>query len=346
MFLSTLIRVLWASRRGILLTILFMIVGGEVLMRLPFIPQRLEYEPDPDFGGQLAPDQRGYMWLANNSMQGPVITLNQDGFRGASLDDAGPLVLVMGDSEAFGAGVGDDDVWTHRLETSLRGRPGLERAGIANGAHPGFGPEQEAIRLERALKRRVPDLLIVEVEVGQNGFWLPPPDQRPRAYEHAQFREKVRRITRFLPFLIDKITIQQGGVRRAIDPFSLAASARGPKSEGPARRFIRRGLPFWSGMLAEADQRGIPLLFLVWNSPDESADRAIESALLDLTLGKARASVMRISTADFGIDLSAPHARKTFEHLYTLQRDPHTNAKFHKRVAELVLAHLPEFRAP
>src|SRR5437870_4794788 len=86
----------------ILLTGVLLLVLGEAYLRLPFITQRLEYMPDAELGWTLAPNQRGYEWLGNQSVQSPPMTLNSDGHRGRPTDWSQPVLLSVGDSQGVG----------------------------------------------------------------------------------------------------------------------------------------------------------------------------------------------------------------------------------------------------
>jgi hypothetical protein len=70
----------------LLLAVTLVFALGETYMRLPFVAQQLEYQPDLELGGRLASDQRGFIWLANMSLKSPTITLNHDGHRGRDTD--------------------------------------------------------------------------------------------------------------------------------------------------------------------------------------------------------------------------------------------------------------------
>ena len=75
----------------LLLTVTLVFILGEAYMRLPFVARQLEYGPDREFGGRLAPDQRGFVWLASMSLASPTITLNHDGHRGRDTDWSKPV---------------------------------------------------------------------------------------------------------------------------------------------------------------------------------------------------------------------------------------------------------------
>src|SRR5260370_17024942 len=126
-------------KRVVFLSGLGRLVLGEVYLRLPFIPQRLESMPDEELGGIVAPSQRGYDLLGNFSVQSAPITVNSDGHRGRDTDWSGPVLLAVGDSQGWGTGVADDEVYPAVLETWLLGQPGQGCGQRAHASGTGFG---------------------------------------------------------------------------------------------------------------------------------------------------------------------------------------------------------------
>lgn len=87
------------------------------------------------------------------------VSVNADANRGPRLPRErtvgawGRRVLVLGDSVAFGMDVADGESWPERLA-----RPGLE---VVSLAVPGFGTDQELLRLEREGLAYRPDVIVV-----------------------------------------------------------------------------------------------------------------------------------------------------------------------------------------
>jgi hypothetical protein len=86
------------------------------------------------------------------------VSVNADGNRGPRVPreraPGGPRrVLVLGDSVAFGMDVADGESWPEKLA-----RPGLE---VVSLAVPGFGTDQELLRLEREGLGYRPDVIVV-----------------------------------------------------------------------------------------------------------------------------------------------------------------------------------------
>jgi hypothetical protein len=86
------------------------------------------------------------------------VSVNADGNRGPRIPrvraaDGPRRVLVLGDSVAFGMDVADGESWPEKLA-----RPGLE---VVSLAVPGFGTDQELLRLEREGLAYRPDVIVV-----------------------------------------------------------------------------------------------------------------------------------------------------------------------------------------
>ena len=333
---GTLIHFIGAHWRFVLSVAVLVVAAGETYFRLPFIPQRLEYQPDADIGGILRPSQRGYVWLANMSLQTPPITLNRDGHRGAETDWSRPVVLALGDSEWFGAGVEDGQVWTVLLQDDLRGELNRDDVQVVNASHPGFGPAHYALVLRRLLATRHLDLVLVRVETNHS-FKLPSPSDRPREFAAAQRRQTMRRFTKFGPYLFDKALAQRDGLVEALVPLFL----RGGRPATAARSEHDGWLEAessWRELAEIASSHAIPLLFVVHDIEGGSAGAALWGGLAALIAGRSSLHVMRIDAAALGLGNLAPaDRRQVFLQTLTLVRDPHANPRQHRLIADAIL---------
>jgi len=112
------------------------------LARLHRYSETLGWEPRP---------------LARYCESGVCTSINERGYRGRLVGANGgstPRVLILGDSVAFGLGVGDDDTFSHRLaqDGSLQ---------TFNLAVQGYGPDQSLIRMEQEGLALRPDVVIM-----------------------------------------------------------------------------------------------------------------------------------------------------------------------------------------
>ena len=325
--------------RFVALVAALVVAGGEAYFRLPFFTQRLEYQPDRDMGGILRPSQRGYVWLANMSLQAPPITLNRDGHRGADTDWSRPVVLALGDSEWFGAGVEDDQVWTALLQIDLRRELGRDDVQVVNASHPGFGPAHQALVLRRLLPAHHVDLVLVRVEPHGN-FRLPASADRPREFAAAERRRMVRRITKFGPYLLDKALAQRDSLIVALVPLFLRearpVSAANPDTR--AHAIWREMEPSWLDLAENAANLGVPLVFVVHDIEGSLAGRVVLEGLASLIDGRSSLHLLRIDAATLGLGSLAPADRlQVFRQTLTLVRDPHANPRQHRLIADAIL---------
>jgi hypothetical protein len=156
---------------GTSLAILFVV--GEILCRLFFPDTRLRYVNDPEALYRLAPNQVATIELASGVLAPPA-RINELGLRGADPGPIGPRILVLGDSFAFGSGVGDDETFAARLNQWFDGA-----VSVVNGGQPGYGIFQMAAALRRLGGDLRPRLVIVVL--WQGDFLRQPPDATERA---------------------------------------------------------------------------------------------------------------------------------------------------------------------
>ncbi len=119
------------------------------------------YLPDPELGRVLAPDFKGY--FVHPEYDREAFETNPDGFRGpewgAPESEAGPRVVLLGDSMAVGYGVEYAQTISAELQRLLRER--WEKAAVYNLGVPGYGPRHERVLLGRVFDRLKPDLVIL-----------------------------------------------------------------------------------------------------------------------------------------------------------------------------------------
>lgn len=146
---------------------------GEALARIagvefhPHLRNRVYFaEPDPLLGWRNRPGASGP--YGGNEFRTRV-TIDGHGQRGSRPHRpdraAGSWrVALLGDSQAWGDGVGDDETFAALLEDRA-GRAGLE---VLNFACPGYGSDQELLVLGRDVPPWSPDVVVVAVYVGND----------------------------------------------------------------------------------------------------------------------------------------------------------------------------------
>jgi len=336
------LRVVAASvRSGLVLAasvLVLVALGGEAYFRLPWVPRRLAYDADPELGGGvIAPDQRATDWLANMSMRTPPMAINSEGRRGRETDWSKPVVLTVGDSQWFGVGVEDDEVWTVLLEAKFR--EGLHDDGIqvVNAAQPGYGPEHQTVVLRRIVAAHAVKLILVRVTVGQTNFRTPRGDAARIEFERAQRRKILRGLTSFGPFLLDKIRAQEASVEQALVPHFLRRSAPVADDDAAGTAMWDCFAPAWREMVRHAIERQATIVFVVDNVENLTANDWLANRLREEFADIPGVHVLPLGPEAFGL-APLPHAEITrlVHDTLTLGRDPHGNAEFHRRTAAAV----------
>lgn len=148
---------------GVLVALLVVAAGvcgvlglAEAITRVRY-GQHLEYRVAEEILWELKPRQRGFTIAGR-----PKATINSLGFRGPeiSLEPRCYRVLMVGDSFAFGYGVGDDETLAHFLERELRSHTGKE-CEVLNLGVPGYGVHQMIRLAENKLKEYRPNMVIM-----------------------------------------------------------------------------------------------------------------------------------------------------------------------------------------
>ncbi len=311
---------------------------GEVQTRLSFLTPRLEYQADRELTGLFRPNQCGYLWMANQSMKTPPMTVNPDGHRGESTDWTKPTILALGSSEAFGTGVADDEVWTYLLEDNLR-QASLEME-VVNAAGPGMGAYQQDVVLKRLLLAgKKPELVLVRVSIGDRGFGPIPEERRMAVFQASLKMKRIREFTTFLPFLRNKLVSQLPSIRSACRP--SIGRRRTPSvyhDTGDAgQEMVANSRQFWESMIGRAAAVGSQIVFIVHAPHGYHSSQVLYENLMILCTQHESAFVLQLGPDTFGME-GIPVSRRGsyFHERFTLVRDPHANARQHKLIGDAV----------
>jgi len=149
-------------------SMLFAVLCGEAALSL-FLPQIFDVHPrgmyieDPDVGYRLTP---GFSGTIERSEFRQRFRIDEAGLRaqGQPRTDGQDTVriLVLGDSQAFGFGVADDETFSAQLEHSLATRHPALRVRVMNGGVPGYGTADQLAFLKSMGPKFDPDLIIVQ----------------------------------------------------------------------------------------------------------------------------------------------------------------------------------------
>ena len=334
---------LWSIKGWIILSLLMFLAIGEMWMRLPFIPQRLEYEPDRELDGRLAPNQRGFMWMGEMSLRSPLITINSAGFRGAETDWNPPVILSLGGSDSFGSGVEDNEVWTAVLQNKIQEISGFEPVQVLNAAHPGHGPAHHLVRLERILKNQNPSTVIVRISVGMWNFRTPLESEKDRKVKMAETRKKIKKYTKFLPFVYNKLQMQLPSLRKAIKPKIVRQKTHPRKvftTEFGETMWGKNDL-YWKAMIDLLKPLDVPLVFCLWDIRSTNSAGVLRSRLEKMCADEGFGSVLYLGPESLGLNTFEKKYRETiFRERYTLRLDLHGNPLQHRAIARESFNHL------
>lgn len=144
---------------GSLLAFALVLLGAELALRVAR-PDALDDQPQAGLA-RLHRYSEAYGWELRPGavalVDGQRVSVNRLGQRGREHARArtpgGRRLLMLGDSVAFGYGVGDEQTFSHLLE-----RRGFE---VVNLAVPGYGTDQELLRLEREGLSWRPDAVLL-----------------------------------------------------------------------------------------------------------------------------------------------------------------------------------------
>jgi hypothetical protein len=318
--LRTLASKVWLHRGELLAIVALVAVTGEVYLRLP-VGRQLEYQPDKELVGILAPGQRSARE-----------TVNRDGHRGKDTDWSAPVILAVGDSQGWGAGVADDEVWTARLEQRLKRGRAYAAFQVVNASHPGHGPYHHYLRARRVLEKHRVDLLIVRVSLEDWNFRPTPPQQVSELIEAARFRQSVRQYTKFLPFLANRAQEQLVSIRA-----TLSSRTSGAPTLDRGRRMCAEHGQWWDRLADLAEEHEVPVVFFLYDPTDLPGSEALHARLRDIANGHRDVHLFRMGSQAFGLRGGTPEAiNREFRARFTLPHDPHANALQHALIGREV----------
>ena len=319
----------------VLMLFCFLIIG-EVAFRLPNSPGLLRYQFDDELGWRLAPNQKGCLFLGGLSFLSPPITINNNGSRNLASDTSNITILAIGSSEALGLGVSDEDVWTAELSKIIKDKS-TKTISVTNASGPGFGPYQHAILLKRFLKIRKPILAIVRVSVGDRNFFKPTETEFKDLKAKENFKEVAQKLSRFLPFLLNKIQAQVLAIKAIFAKESKDVYAENSEGEFPATQMWERNFKYWKSMSEACEQNSIPLIFLIDDPLDTKGGKKIFENFKANFSANSKTKILKIDGSLFSLEnAEESNRRKEYLSKYTLGKDPHANAAKHKVMAQFI----------
>lgn len=146
---------------------------------------------------------------------------NSWGGRGAEPRDGAPRVLALGDSNTFGLGVEDDELWTAQLDRILASEG--EPAAVLNLGSPHLLIDDQLHYLGDALSRYAPEVVVYQVPSFGPGAYRPEGTPTP----HRRSRERERDSRDLSSRLFDATAIDEARTFVYLWRERLAFEARG-----------------------------------------------------------------------------------------------------------------------
>jgi hypothetical protein len=325
------------ARHGLVVGVLFLLIG-ELWFRMPWTTKILVYEFDEERNYRLVGRQSRGLGLGNFSVMSPPISINSAGFRNPEIDWTAPTILAVGSSQLLGPGIEDNEVWTAIVSERLSAAAGGPVV-VVNAGTPGYGPYHQAVTARRYLERHPrPHLLVVRAAVSDRAFPKPTAEQLDALRRHMALSTRVRRVSEFLPFLVNKLAAQVGAIRDTFVPPRLKADdAPADEAAAAADAMWRSEAPFWHEIVDLAGSAGVPVLFFVDGADGAPSARRLTALLADAFRDRDDVTVGLLGAREAGLDVEDDEERRQrYREWFLLGYDPHANARLHRVTAEFL----------
>lgn len=264
---------------------------------------------------------------------GAFVRINSLGCRGAEWIAAsrGKLVLVLGDSLAFGQGVGEEETFSEVLRRELRKRFGVG-VNVLNCGVPGFNTTNSAARLRELAPLVVPDVVILCYTDNDTDpqLFTAFVDGVPvtASGEYHVRQDWLRRVSTFFyrhSALYALARKAEKSLRRQVPPNLGSYEAHLRRAFDHSNAGFRRSMSALRDMATWLRKRGIPFFVAVWSRlpdgrPDPYADTVVRFA------SKMGIPAARISPLRPGEDPES----------LVLPYDGHPNALAHHRIGQAI----------
>jgi hypothetical protein len=312
---------------------LFLIIG-EAYFRLPTTLPMLSYEFDADFGHRFKPNQSGVSILGKGVFT-PVITLNSEGFRGKE-NNGKKAILCLGSSEVLGTGVKDNETWNSVLEQSLLSK-GVDLQ-VINAGQTSHGPSHFRITLGKYLSNHpAPEAVIIRVATGDMDFFLASPEKIKFEKINISRKEKIKKFTLFIPYLLNKIDLQKSSIQRVFNFHKNKTNNILNKYESieAADTMINRFKPDFISIISTCQKENITLIFCIIDPMSAPSNVRLSNILDSLTLstGYNKAHVCPIFSKEYNLqNYDLPERKKIVMEKLRLPGDPHSNVLQHSLI--------------
>ena len=318
---------------------------GEIWFRLPWTTKLIVYEFDEERGLRFAAPQARGIGLGNFSTVSPPIGINAEGFRNREIDWKAPTILAVGSSELIGTGVEDHEVWTAVASERLSESAG-QRVTVINAGSASYGPFHHAVTVRRFLEQHPkPRGIVVRASITDRLFLKPSAEALEAARRQKRISTAIKRVSEFLPFLVNKAIAQKLAIQTTFTPSSeLQRIAVQHEPPDVADGMWREHAPWWREIADLGARAGVPVLFYIDNGDGApSGTRLVELFRMEF----ARRPDVSVTAYDATVTELAHEPdevrRRRYLEEWTLIYDGHANAKAHARVADLLTPHLQRF---
>jgi hypothetical protein len=320
-------------------------VIGELWFRLPWTTKLIVYEFDEERGSRFAAPQARGIGLGNFSHVSPPIGINAEGFRNREIDWNAPTILAVGSSELAGTGVEDHEVWSAIASDRLSETAG-RRITVINAGSASYGPFHHAVTVRRFLEQHPrPRGIVVRASITDRLFTKPGAEALEAARRQKRISTAIKRVSEFLPFLVNKALAQKLAIETTFTPSSeLQRIAVQHEPPAVADAMWQEHAKWWREIADMAATSGVPVLFYV-DSADgaPSGTRLAEHFKMEF---KGRRDVM-VAAYD-GTVTGLAHEpdevrRRRYLEEFTLGYDGHANARAHALIAQSLMPYLERF---
>ena len=205
---------MWTKAWLLLASSVFTLLAGELIVRLAFVTDHIEYVTDEDLLWRNRPNQVVRLEGARPGQKLRVITTDERGFRRTvPTPSAGARrVLALGDSAMFGWLLDDRETFCSRLQALSGGK-----LDIINTAVPGWGLFQEEIVMSRLLETVRPEIVLVhyqECDVTRQPFPLEEQQRYHTFLWESRLRNTIRHYSKLgslIGHLAMKVVLNRSG---------------------------------------------------------------------------------------------------------------------------------------
>src|SRR5262249_18580259 len=223
------------------------------------------------------------------------------------------------------------------LEDLLNEKAGLEGIQVVNASHPGHGPYHQFIRMRRVLEAHNVRAVLVRVSIEDRRFTAPRPEELPRLVQEAEWRQQVRSVTKFLPFILNKAKEQVPSIAAIFGTKQVQTTA--VRSAAAGGQMWEQQSCWWEGMIEVAAEHHTPLVFCIHDPTDLPSSAVLAAQLAKTIEGHKNVFLFRLGSEVYGLRQGSTDALwREYRSRFTLFHDDHGNREQHALIARTLFA--------